>query len=160
MSRTTGRRRAAIVVLDGVGVGAAPDAAAYGDEGSDTLAHVAQAVGGLDLPHLARAGLGNVAALEGMPPAPHATAAWGVMAPRSAGKDSTTGHWEIAGLQLARPFPTYPHGFPADLVAEFARRTGRPVIGNVAASGTAILDDFGAEHERTGAWIVYSAPRA
>ena len=112
----SGRRRAAIVVLDGVGVGAAPDAAAYGDVGSDTLANVARAVGGLDLPNLAALGLGNVAAIDGLAPTTRGRAAWGTMTPRSAGKDSTTGHWEIAGVQLARPFPTYPHGFPAELV--------------------------------------------
>ena len=151
------RRRAAILVLDGVGVGAAPDAAAYGDTGSDTLGNLARAEGGLRLPNLARAGLGHIAAIAGVPPDPSPTGAWGTMSPRSAGKDSTTGHWEIAGVHLERPFPTYPNGFPADVVEAFARRTGRAVIGNVAASGTAVLDTYGEEHVRTGAWILYTS---
>ena len=150
-------RRAAIVVLDGVGVGAAPDAAAYGDLGSDTLGNVARAVGGLRLPNMERAGLGNIAALPGVAPNAAADGAWGLMVPRSAGKDSTTGHWEIAGVHLARPFPTYPSGFPADVVEEFARRTGRGVIGNVVGSGTAVIDRYAAEQERTGAWILYTS---
>ncbi|MBI2795638.1 MAG: phosphopentomutase [Gemmatimonadetes bacterium] len=151
------RRRAAIVILDGVGIGEAADAAAYGDGGSNTLGNLARAVGGLDLPQLQRAGLGNIAPLAGVAPAGAPLAAWGLMEPRSAGKDSTTGHWEIAGVRLARPFPTYPGGFPAGLVAEWSRRTGRGVLGNVVGSGTAIIDQFGAEHERTGAWILYTS---
>jgi phosphopentomutase len=150
-------RRAAIVVLDGVGIGEAPDAASYGDAGSNTLGHLARAVGGVSLPALQRAGLGNVAPIAGMPPAERPEAAWGMMVPRSAGKDSTTGHWELAGVHLTRPFPTYPNGFPPEIVDAFARQTGRGVIGNVAASGTAILDRFGAEHERSGAWILYTS---
>ena len=150
-------RRAAIIVLDGVGIGAAADAAAYGDAGSDTLGNLARAVGGLQLPQLQRAGLGNIAPLAGVPPVGKPLAAWGMLEPRSAGKDSTTGHWEIAGVRLERPFPTFPQGFPADVIAEFSRRTGRAVIGNVAGSGTAIIDRFGAEHQRTGAWIVYTS---
>lgn len=150
-------RRAAIVVLDGVGAGAAPDAAHYGDEGSDTLGNVARALGGLELPALQRAGLGNIGALPGIAPTSSPRGAHGVMVPMSAGKDSTTGHWEIAGVHLARPFPTYPGGFPPEIVEEFVRRTGRPVIGNVAGSGTAIIEEFAAEHERTGAWILYTS---
>ena len=150
-------RRAAIVVLDGVGVGAAPDAAAYGDVGSHTLGNVARAVGGLALPNLARLGLGNVAALDGVPAHPAPGGAWGTLVPRSAGKDSTTGHWEIAGVQLARPFPTYPNGFPPEVIDAFAARTGRAVVGNVATSGTGALERFGPEHERSGAWIVYTS---
>ena len=150
-------RRAAIVVLDGVGIGAAHDAAAYGDVDSNTLGNLAHAVGGLRLPNLARAGLGNIAALAGVEPVAAPLGAWGHLEPRSAGKDSTTGHWEIAGVHLARPFPTYPNGFPQAVVAEFARRTGRAVIGNVVGSGTDVLDRFGAEHLRIGAWIVYTS---
>ncbi len=150
-------KRAAIVVLDGVGIGAAPDAAAYGDVGSNTLGNLARAVGGLELPNLERAGLGLVADIQGLrrPPAP--TAAYGVLEPRSAGKDSTTGHWELAGVRVRTPFPTYPNGFPEDVIDEFARRTGRGVIGNVAGSGTALIDQFGEEHVKTGAWIVYTS---
>ena len=150
-------RRAAIVVLDGVGAGAAPDAAAYGDVGSDTLGNVARAVGGLSLPALERLGLGNAIPVQGVAPRADARGAWGLMLPRSAGKDSTTGHWEIAGLHLERPFPTYPRGFPPEVVAEFARRTGRRVIANVVGSGTAVIDEWGDEHRRTGGWIVYTS---
>ena len=150
-------RRAIILVLDGVGAGEAPDTAAYGDQGSDTLGNLSRAVGGLSLPHLERAGLGRIAPLEGVRAVDRPTGAFGLMEPKSAGKDSTTGHWEIAGLRLAKAFPTYPHGFPADVVEEFARRTGRPVIGNVVGSGTAILDTYGDEHQRTGAWILYTS---
>jgi phosphopentomutase len=150
-------RRAAIIVLDGVGIGEAPDADVYGDGGSHTLGNVARAVGGLDLPNLTAAGLGNIVPLEGAPPTRHATAAWGRMHPRSAGKDSTTGHWEIAGVHLARPFPTYPNGFPTEIVETFERRTGRPVIGNCVGSGTAIIDQYADEARRRGAWIVYTS---
>jgi phosphopentomutase len=151
------KRRAIVIVLDGVGIGEAPDAAAYGDRGSDTLGNLARAVGGLALPNLAAAGLGRIKPLAGVEAVARPRGAWGTMLPRSAGKDSTTGHWEIAGVQLARPFPTYPSGFPAEVIEEFARRTGRAVIGNVAGSGTAVLDRFGPEHERTGSWIVYTS---
>ena len=150
-------RRAAIIVLDGVGIGEAPDAARYGDVGSDTLGNVARAVGGMCLPNLERSGLGNIADLPGVARADDAAGAWGLMVPKSAGKDSTTGHWEIAGVHLERAFPTYPAGFPDDVVAEFSRLTDRPVIGNVVGSGTAIIDRFGPEHQRTGAWILYTS---
>lgn len=150
-------RRAVILVLDGVGIGAAHDVAAYGDQGADTLGNLSRAVGGLRLPNLAAAGLGNIAPLEGVPPAAAPRAAWGLMEPRSAGKDSTTGHWEIAGVHLAQPFPTYPQGFPPEVLDEFTRRTGRGVIGNVVGSGTKVLDDFGAAHQATGQWIVYTS---
>jgi phosphopentomutase len=146
-----------ILVLDGVGAGEAPDTAAYGDEGSDTLGNLARAVGGLDLPNLERAGLGRVAPLAGVAPIAEPTGAWGTMLPASAGKDSTTGHWEIAGLHLARAFPTYPHGFPREVVEEFSRRTGRPVIGNVVGSGTEVIARFGEEQLRTGGWILYTS---
>jgi phosphopentomutase len=149
--------RAAIIVLDGVGIGEAPDAAQYGDAGSDTLGNISRAIGALDLPNLQAAGLGNIAPLEGVAPTQSPTGATGLMIPRSAGKDSTTGHWEIAGVHLATPFPTYPNGFPAEVVSEFVRRTGREVIGNVVGSGTAVLDTYGPEHQRTGAWILYTS---
>jgi len=150
-------RRACILVLDGVGIGEAADADEYGDEGSHTLANTARVVGGFDLPNLERAGLGNLAPIAGMQTVASATAAHGVLCPQSKGKDSTTGHWEIAGVHLEKPFPTYPDGFPSEVLAEFSRLTGRPCIGNVVGSGTAIIDQFGAEHERTGAWIVYTS---
>jgi phosphopentomutase len=149
--------RAIILVLDGVGIGEAHDVAAYGDEGSHTLGNVARAEGGLRVPNLAAAGLGNITPLTGVIPASTPTAAYGMMEPKSSGKDSTTGHWEIAGVHLAKPFPTYPKGFPPEVLAEFERRTGRGVIGNTVGSGTKVLDDFGEEHQRTGKWIVYTS---
>jgi phosphopentomutase len=150
-------KRAAIVVLDGVGIGEAPDAAEYGDVGSDTLGNLARAVGGLALPNLEACGLGHIAPLQGVKRVGQPKGAWGLMEPRSAGKDSTTGHWEIAGVHLETAFPTYPNGFPGQVVAEFERRTGRRVIGNVVGSGTAVIDEFGPEHQRTGAWILYTS---
>ena len=149
-------KRAAIIVLDGMGIGPAPDTAQYGDAGSDTLGNVARAVGGLQLPALDRLGLGRCRPLPGLDSA-EPTAAHGVALPASPGKDSTTGHWEICGLRLERPFRTYPTGFPPELLAEFARRTGRGVIGNKAASGTAIIAELGATHQATGQWIVYTS---
>ncbi|MEP6730226.1 MAG: phosphopentomutase, partial [bacterium] len=151
------RRRAIILVLDGVGVGEAPDAAAYGDAGSDTLGNLSRAVGGLKLPNLQAMGLGNVEPLSGVAPTDSPEAAWGKMTPASPGKDSTTGHWEIAGLHLDRAFPTYPKGFPSEVIDAFTAATGRGVIGNIAASGTEIIDRFGIEHERTGKFIVYTS---
>ena len=109
------------------------------------------------MPNLARLGLGNLSVVEGVGPVDNATGAWGTMLPRSSGKDSTTGHWEIAGVRLERPFPTYPGGFPAEIIDAFSARTGRPVIGNVVGSGTAVIQQFGAEQQRTGAWIVYTS---
>jgi phosphopentomutase len=150
-------RRAAIIVLDGVGIGEAPDAASYGDVGSDTLGNLARAEGGLRLPNLARAGLGNIKPLEGVEPAGAPLAAYGLMLPASAGKDSTTGHWEIAGVHLERPFPTYANGFPPEVVRDFEVRTGRGVIGNVVGSGTAVMAEYGEEHQRTGRWILYTS---
>ncbi len=150
-------KRAAIVILDGVGIGAAPDAADYGDLESDTLGNVARACGGLDLPELERLGLGNIRPLEGVRRRDDVTGAWGRMRPASAGKDSTTGHWEIAGLHLRRPFPTFPEGFPGELIERFARETGRRVIGNVVGSGTAVIDRFAEEHRKTRNWIVYTS---
>ncbi len=150
-------RRAAIIVLDGLGIGEARDAAAYGDTGSNTLGNVASAAGGLALPHLERMGLGCSAPVAGISPHVTATCAWGTAEPASAGKDSTTGHWEICGRVIERPFPTYPAGFPAEIIVEFARRTGRAVLGNRPASGTVVLEEYGAEHVATGAWIVYTS---
>ena len=154
-----GSGRAAIIVLDGLGIGPAPDTAAYGDAGSDTLGNVARAVGGLRLPNLEKLGLGRcrAAGLTGFAPGVMPTAAHGIAQPASAGKDSTTGHWEICGVLLEQAFRTYPDGFPVALLDEFAKRTGRGWVGNKAASGTAIVDELGAEHQRTGKWIVYTS---
>jgi phosphopentomutase len=149
--------RACVIVLDAVGAGALPDAATYGDEGSDTLGNVARAVGGLDLPNLEALGLGNVEPLEGCPPQPGAPAVAGKLIERSKGKDTTTGHWELMGVVTPQPMPTYPHGFPHDVVDPFMHRTGRGVLGNKPASGTEIIQELGEEHQRTGKWIVYTS---
>ncbi len=150
-------RRAAIIVLDGLGIGACPDQQAYGDAGSDTLGNTARAVGGLALPNLERLGLGRCRPIPGLAHPARPAAAQGVALPRSMGKDSTTGHWEICGVLLERPFRTYPTGFPTSLLDEFARRTGRGWLGNTAASGTQIIAELGEAHQRTGAWIVYTS---
>ena len=150
-------RRAAIIVLDGLGIGPAADTEAYGDSGSNTLGNVARAVGGLVLPNLEALGLGCCAPLAGLSPVARPSAAYGVAEPTSAGKDSITGHWELCGLVLDVPFPTYPHGFPAEVIAEFSRLTGRGVLGNTPASGTRVLDEYGEAHQRTGDWIVYTS---
>ena len=148
--------RAIVVVLDGVGVGQAPDAAAYGDAGADCLANCARAVGGLALPTLGRLGVGNLTEIEGTPPQPPAGAC-GRLIERSPGKDSTTGHWELMGVVLDHPMPTYPHGFPPELVTRFEAAIGRHVLGNYPASGTAIIEELGAEHLRTGFPILYTS---
>lgn len=150
-------RRAALIVLDGMGVGPAPDTDAYGDTGSNSLGNVSRAVGALHLPNLQALGLGNILPLSGMPPVVAPSAAWGTAQPAAAGKDSTTGHWELCGLVIRDPFPTYPQGFPADLLDAFAQRTGRGVLCNRAGSGTAVLDEFGSRHLATGHWIVYTS---
>ncbi|GAW91684.1 phosphopentomutase [Calderihabitans maritimus] len=149
--------RVVLIVLDSVGVGALPDADRYGDEGSNTLKHIAEAVGGLSLPNLQEFGLGNIIHLPGVPPVDFPVAAYGKMAERSAGKDTTTGHWEIAGLVLDKPFPTYPQGFPSDLISRFESAIGRKVLGNKVASGTEIIKELGEEHLRTGYPIVYTS---
>ena len=146
-----------MIVLDAVGAGALPDASDYGDEGSDTLGNVAKAVGGLDLPNLEALGLGNVEPLEGCPAQPGAPAVAGRLIERSKGKDTTTGHWELVGVVTPQPMPTYPHGFPHDVIDPFMHRTGRGVLGNKAASGTEIIQELGEEHQRTGKWIVYTS---
>ncbi|MDW8137172.1 MAG: phosphopentomutase [Bacteroidota bacterium] len=154
MTRT---HRFVVLVLDGVGIGQAPDAAAYGDEGSHTLGNLAR-VERLSLPNLTRLGLGNITPLEGIPPTRAPRAHYGRMREVSAGKDSTTGHWELAGVWLERPFPTYPRGFPEELLVRFRARTGcEGVLGNKVASGTAILQELGDAHLRTGWPIVYTS---
>jgi phosphopentomutase len=149
--------RACVIVLDAVGAGALPDAAEFGDEGSDTLGNVARAVGGLDLPNLEALGLGNVEPLEGCPPQPGAPAVAGRLVERSKGKDTTTGHWELMGIVTPQAMPTYPHGFPFEVIDPFMHRTGRGVLGNKTASGTEIIEELGEEHQRTGKWIVYTS---
>ena len=152
----TSASRAFVIVLDSVGIGALPDAAAYGDEGSHTLGHICERVP-VHLPRLEALGLGCIDRLHGIAAVREPLAAFGRMAEASAGKDSVTGHWELTGLVLDRPFPTFPHGFPHDLIAEFERRIGRRIIGNVVASGTVIIEQLGPEHLRSGAPIVYTS---
>jgi phosphopentomutase len=149
--------RACVIVLDAVGAGDLPDADAFGTAGSNTLAHVAEAAGGLEVPNLQSLGLGNILPLEGCPPRPGAPSVWGRLAERSAGMDTTTGHWEMMGIVLEQPFPTFPDGFPGDVIDAFSEATGRGVLGNVAASGTEIIQELGDEHRRTGSWIVYTS---
>jgi phosphopentomutase len=150
-------RRAGIIVLDGVGAGGAPDAASFGDEGSNTLSNTARAVGGLDLRRLGALGLGNIVEIEGVPPAASPLASYGLMQERSAAKATLAGHWEMMGIVLEVGLPTYPDGFPAEIISRFEKETGRKVIGNRPASGTQIIEEFGPEQEATGAWIVYTS---
>src|ERR1700746_1295642 len=142
------------IVLDSVGIGEMPDAAAYGDAGSDTLGHIAR-LRGLKLPNLARLGLGNIKPLAGIPAASSPEGAFGRCALASPGKDTTTGHWEMAGIHLDEPFPLFPRGFLPQVVSEFGRSIGRRSLANKAASGTEIIKELGAEHMRTGSPIVY-----
>jgi phosphopentomutase len=149
--------RVLVFVLDGVGAGEAPDAEQYGDQGSNSLANTAKAVGGLSLPNLQALGFGNITPMQGVKPVHPANGAYGKMTPKSAGKDSITGHWELMGVHLEKAFPTYPHGFPAEIVDTFYQQTGLELIGNKAASGTAILQELGMEHIKTGKPIIYTS---
>jgi phosphopentomutase len=149
--------RAFLIVLDGVGMGALPDAAEYGDAGANTLLHVAEAVGGLRLPRLESLGLGRLLDLPGVRPLAAPRGARGALGQRSKGKDSTTGHWELAGVVVERPFPTYPRGFPEDLLERWSRAAGHEWMANVVGSGTDIVARYGAEHQRTGRLIVYTS---
>jgi phosphopentomutase len=149
--------RVLVVVCDSWGVGDAPDAAAYGDEGSDTLANTAEAVGGIHAPNLASLGLGRLTTIRGVEATATQGSAAGRATERSAGNDTTTGHWEMMGIRLDEPFPLYPDGFPADLIQSFEREIGRPVLGNRPASGTEIIAELGEEHLRSGSPIVYTS---
>ncbi|HEV8353929.1 MAG TPA: phosphopentomutase [bacterium] len=149
--------RAIILVLDSAGIGGAPDADRYGDAGSSTLPHIADAVGGLALPALQRLGLGRVVPIAGVAVVERPAAAYGRLTEASPGKDSTTGHWELMGVILDRPFPTYPEGFPPQIMIPFERAIGTPALGNIAASGTEIIARLGPEHQRTGCPIVYTS---
>jgi len=150
-------RRAVVVVLDGVGAGNAPDAAEFGDEGANTLANTASAVGGLEVPELQRLGLGNVEEIDGVSPEPSPRASHGLMVEVSAAKATLVGHWEMMGIVSEDPLPTYPEGFPDEIVSRFESETGRAVIGNRPASGTEIIEELGAEQQEIGAWIVYTS---
>ena len=151
------KRRVFLVVLDGVGIGELPDAGRYGDEGSNTLGNIAARLGGLSVPFLTALGLGRIAPLTGVPAVASPRGAYGKMAEASAGKDTITGHWEMTGIILDRPFPVYPDGFPEELIRAFSEAIGRQVLGNKAASGTEILKELGAEHMATGKPIVYTS---
>jgi phosphopentomutase len=150
-------KRVALFVLDSVGVGELPDAGDYGDSGSNTLGNISRAVGGLHMPNLGRLGLGNIIPIEGVPPAKNPAASYGRMAEKSAGKDTTTGHWEMTGLILKKPFPVYPNGFPPELIKAYEENIGRRVLGNKTASGTVIIEELGAQHMETGYPIVYTS---
>ena len=149
--------RVILIVLDSVGVGELPDASLYGDEGSNTLGNLAKALGGLQLPLLGSFGIGCLTEVAGVPCPQKPLAAYGKMAERSRGKDTTTGHWELTGIILENPFPVFSSGFPPELIEAFAKAIGRPVLGNVKASGTEIIRELGPEHQRTGFPIVYTS---
>lgn len=155
--RPSSIQRIVLVVLDGVGIGALPDAALYGDSDANTLLHVAQAAGGLHLPHLQSLGLGNIIPLPGVPPAASARGHYGRMQSCAVGKDSTTGHWEICGVIQSQPFATFANGFHEEIIALFRQKTGLEPLGNIAASGTEVLRLFGEEHLQCGRPIVYTS---
>jgi phosphopentomutase len=146
-----------IIVLDGVGAGGAPDAVKFGDEDSNTLGNTARRVGGFELPHLRSLGLGNIVEIKGTPPVTVPKGSFGLMQERSAAKATLAGHWEMMGIVLEDPLPTYPNGFPEEIISRFEEETGRKVIGNKPASGTQIIEELGPEQERSGAWIVYTS---
>lgn len=151
------KRRVILIVLDSVGIGEMPDSCQYGDGGCNTLVNTARAVGGLKIPNLQQLGIGNITLIDGTAPVESPQAAYGKMEEQSAGKDTTTGHWEMMGIILERPFPTYPQGFPIDLLQKFEQLIGRPAIGNKAASGTEIIKELGEYHMKTGYPIVYTS---
>lgn len=150
-------KRAVIIVLDSVGIGELPDADKYGDIGSNTLGNIALNYEQFRLPNMEKLGLGNIAPLKGVNPQSHCEGCYGKMAERSAGKDTTTGHWEIAGLFLEKPFPVYPKGFPKEVIMEFENAIQRKTLGNIVASGTEIIKQLGEEHMKTGSPIVYTS---
>jgi phosphopentomutase len=150
-------RRAVVIVLDGLGAGKAPDAADFGDEGANTLTNTARATGGLRAPNLEALGLGNIEEIEGIAPSASPAASHGLMVELSAAKATLAGHWEMMGLVLKDPLPTYPEGFPDRVLRRFEKETGRGVLGNRPASGTRIIEELGPEQERTGAWILYTS---
>ena len=149
--------RVALIILDSVGCGDAPDAAAFGDEGSNTLGNISRAVGGLNMPNMQKLGLGNLTQIQGVSPAQNTLGAYGRLTEVSVGKDTTTGHWELGGVPLTQAFPTYPDGFPADIMEAFEAKIGRKTLGNYPASGTEIIKDLGEEHMQSGKPIVYTS---
>ena len=150
-------QRIIVLVMDSVGIGALPDAGQYGDTGANTLGNIARSLGGLFLPVMNKLGLGTVAEINGLKPVAPAMGFYGKMAEKSYAKDTTSGHWEMAGVPIFSPFPVYPHGFPEEVIEPFTRLINRPILGNKAASGTEIIAELGAEHMRTGYPIVYTS---
>ncbi len=150
-------KRITVIVLDGVGIGAAPDAAEYGDEGSNSIANVAEVLGGIQLPNMRKLGLGNITPINGVPETDVPQGGYGKMQPMSAGKDTMSGHWEMMGIHLPSPAPTYPEGFPDEIIDEFEQKIGRETLANRPASGTEIIKQLGEEHVRTGKPIVYTS---
>lgn len=150
-------KRVVLFVMDSVGIGALPDAEKFGDVGANTLGNIIKSTGGIHLPNLQRLGLGNIEGIEGMEGVPHPKGAFGKSAEVSQGKDTTTGHWELAGIHVTEPFQTFPQGFPPEIIQAFEERTGRKVVGNKPASGTAILDELGPHQMETGDVIVYTS---
>ena len=149
--------RVTVIVLDSVGIGELPDAAEFGDAGSNTLGHIAEASNGIVLPNMEKLGLGSLTDIKGVPKTSNPQGAYGKANEASKGKDTTTGHWEIGGVILEKPFPTYPNGFPKVVLDEIEQRTGRKILCNMPYSGTDVLDDFGDEQLETGAWILYTS---
>ncbi len=150
-------KRIIVIVLDGVGCGEAPDAADYGDVGSNSIGNVARAIGGLKLPNLGRIGVGGITDIQGVPASLHQAGAAGKCIPATKGKDTVAGHWELMGILLEHPFPTYSDGFPDEIIEQFERESGRGVLANKVASGTVVIQEYGAEHVRTGKPIVYTS---
>jgi len=149
--------RVVVIVLDGVGAGEAPDANLYGDVGSNSLGNTALAIGGLDLPNFEKLGLGHITPIKGVQPISNPEGSFGKLQPKSAGKDTISGHWELMGIYLPKPLPTYPNGFPQEIIDEFKKRTGYDVLGNIPASGTEIIQKYGLEHIQTGKPILYTS---
>lgn len=150
-------KRVILIVLDSLGIGALPDAGDYGDAGANTLVHIAEEIDGLNLPNLEKLGLGKIEVIPGLESNIRTIASYGKMAEDSKGKDTTTGHWELAGIILKEPFPTYPNGFPVELLDKFKKATGRDILGNKTASGTVIIEELGKEHIESAKPIVYTS---
>ena len=157
MAKNASYRRVFLIVMDSVGIGEAPDAKDFNDEGADTLGHIAEKMNGLNMPNMDRLGLAHVKSYKGATNVQHPIASCGIMEESSVGKDTMTGHWEIMGLHIDTPFRTFPEGFPIELIREIEERTGRKVLGNKPASGTEIIEEYGEEHVKTGALIVYTS---
>ncbi|TKJ94063.1 phosphopentomutase [Paenibacillus sp. CFBP13512] len=150
-------KRISVIVMDSVGIGELPDASKFGDKGAHTLGHILEQVPEIQIPHLQQLGLANITSLAPLEPAEHPQASYGKLAQTSIGKDTMTGHWEMMGLQISSPFNTYPHGFPQDLITELEKLTGRRVIGNKSGAGLDMIEQYGEEQMKSGAWIIYTS---